>query len=261
MTERVLAIALLAFISPPLAAFDLDAYRLVDLSHSYGTDTLYWPTSPTSFEKTELAYGESEGGYFYSAYTVCTPEHGGTHLDAPIHFADGGVGTADIPLENLIAPAIVIDVTAQAEDDRDYLVTVDDVLEFEAAHGRIAAGSILLARTGWSRYWPSAIDYLGDDTRGDASRLSFPGFGADAVRLLAEERGVAMIGIDTASIDRGKSQDFMAHRVGAAQGVSNLENLTNLESLPPTGALVLALPMKIDGGSGGPVRVVALVPR
>ena len=81
------------------------------------------------------------------------------------------------------------------------------------------------------------------------------------MRLLAEDRGVAMLGIDTASIDRGKSQDFMAHRVGAAQGVSNLENLTNLDALPATGALVLALPMKIEGGSGGPVRVVALVPR
>ena len=261
MTDRMLAIALIWFVSPSVAAVDLEAYRLVDLSHSYGADTLYWPTSPSSFEKRELAYGESEGGYFYSAYTVCTPEHGGTHLDAPIHFADGGIGTAEIPLQNLIAPAIVIDVTKQAEADRDYLVSADDVLEFEATHGRIAAGSILLARTGWSRYWPSAIEYLGDDTPGDASRLSFPGLGADAVRLLAEERGVAMIGIDTASLDRGKSQDFMAHRIGAAQGVSNLENLTNLDALPPTGALVLALPMKIDGGSGGPVRVVALVPR
>ena len=261
MTERILAIALLSFLSPPLAAIDLEAYRLVDLSHSYGADTLYWPTSPSAFEKTELAYGESEGGYFYSAYTVCTPEHGGTHLDAPIHFAEGGVGTADIPLDNLIAPAMVIDVTAKADNDRDYLVSVDDILKFETAHGRIAEGSIVLARSGWSRYWPSAIDYLGDDTPGDASRLSFPGFGAEAVRLLAGERGVAMIGIDTASIDRGKSQDFMAHRIGAARGISNLENLTNLDALPPTGAIVMALPMKIAAGSGGPVRVVALVPR
>jgi len=261
MTQGLFAAALLAFFSSQSAAIDLEAYRLVDLSHSYGAETLYWPTSPSAFEKTELAYGQSEGGYFYSAFTVCTPEHGGTHLDAPMHFADGGAATADIPLENLIAPAVVIDVTKQAEADRDYLVSADDVLEFEAAHGQIDSGSIVLARTAWSKYWPSAIDYLGDDTPGDASQLSFPGFGADAVRLLAEDRGVAVIGIDTASIDRGKSVDFMAHRVGAAQGVSNLENLTNLDALPPTGVLVLALPMKIDGGSGGPVRVVALVPR
>jgi kynurenine formamidase len=261
MAARTILAILLSFFASQASALDLESYRLVDLSHSYGADTLYWPTSPTAFEKTELAYGESDGGYFYSAYSVCTPEHGGTHLDAPIHFADGGIATADIPLENLIAPALVIDVSEAAGADRDYLVSADDVLDFEARHGRISAGSILLARTGWSQFWPDAMGYLGDDTPGDATRLSFPGFGADAVRLLAEERGVAMLGIDTASIDRGKSQEFMAHRVGSAEGVSNLENLTNLDALPPTGSFIMALPMKIEGGSGGPVRVVALVPR
>jgi kynurenine formamidase len=135
------------------------------------------------------------------------------------------------------------------------------VVDFEAVHGEIAEGSIVLVRTDWSRYWPDAVTYLGDDTPGDASNLQFPGFGAASTRLLTEERRVAMIGIDTASIDYGKSQDFIAHRIGAAQGVSNLENLTNLSQLPPVGSIVLALPMKIEGGSGGPVRVVALIPR
>ena len=255
----------LMFLVPILAgqshALDLGQYRLVDLSHAYGSDTLYWPTSPTAFRKETLAFGDSGGVYFYSAYTVCTPEHGGTHLDAPVHFAEGALSTEAIPLENLVAPAVVIDVSAKAADDRDYRLSVTDVTDFEARHGRIAAGSIVLVRTDWSRFWPDAIGYLGDDTPGDASKLRFPGIGAEAARVLAEERQVAVMGIDTASIDYGRSADFMAHRIGAAAGVSNLENLTGLAELPATGAWVMALPMKIEGGSGGPVRVVALVPR
>lgn len=253
--------ALLLLAATAQAAFDPLDYRLVDLSHAYGENTLYWPTSPTAFEKETLAYGDSGGGYFYSAYSVCTPEHGGTHLDAPVHFADGGLTTDELPLHNLVAPAVVIDVSEQSASDRDYRVNVADIEQFEREHGRIASGAIVLVRTNWSDHWPDAMGYLGDDTPGDASRLSFPGFGADAVRLLAEDRQVAMLGIDTASIDYGKSQDFIAHRIGAAAGVANLENLTNLAELPPTGSIVMALPMKIEGGSGGPVRVVALIPR
>ena len=242
-------------------ALELDDYRLVDLSHSYGENTLYWPTSPSAFEKEELDYGMTEGGWFYSSYSVCTPEHGGTHLDAPIHFAAGGISTEKIPLENLVAPAVVIDVSEQAAKDRNYRLTANDVRDFEAEHGEIAAGTIVLMRTDWSQHWPDAIAYLGDDTPGDASHLQFPGFGAEATRILAEERKVALLGVDTASVDYGKSQDFIVHRIGSGQGVANLENLTNLNQLPATGALVLALPMKIEGGSGGPARVVALVPQ
>ena len=261
MLYRLMLAAALTALAPLAAALDLENYRLVDLSHEYGANTLYWPTSPTAFEKETLAFGDEETGYFYSAFSVCTPEHGGTHLDAPIHFAKDGQSTEQIPLTSLVAAAYVIDVSASATANRDYRLSADDVEAFERAHGRIPNGAIVLARTGWSRYWPDAKSYLGDDTPGDATRVSFPGFGFYAVRLLAEERGVAMIGIDSASIDYGKSQDFMAHRVGAASNVANLENLTNLEALPPTGAYVMALPMKIEGGSGGPVRAVALVPR
>jgi kynurenine formamidase len=257
--SRILVVALLALASP-LAALELEDYRLVDLSHAYGEDTLYWPTSPSKFEKRELAFGETEGGWFYSAYTVCTPEHGGTHLDAPLHFAEGGMANHEIPLEKLVAPAVVIDVTDAAGRDRNYRLTVKDVRAFEERHGRIAPGTIVLLRTGWSRHWPDAAAYLGDDTPGSVENLEFPGYGADAARVLVTERRVALLGIDTASIDYGRSQDFVVHRIAAEHDVGGLENLTNLDALPPTGALVLALPMKIEGGSGGPVRVVALVP-
>jgi kynurenine formamidase len=258
--RKVLAI-LFSISSFSAFALDIDDYRLVDLSHSYGDSTLYWPTSPSAFDKEELAYGMTEGGWFYSSYSVCTPEHGGTHLDAPIHFAEGGDSTEEIPLENLLAQAYVIDVSEKAAADRNYRMTPDDVREFEAKHGEIEAGTVVLMRTDWSRHWPDAMAYLGDDTPGDASNLQFPGFGAEATRILAEQRKVALLGVDTASVDYGKSQDFIVHRIGAAQGVANLENLTNLNQLPATGAIILALPMKIEGGSGGPARVAALIPK
>jgi kynurenine formamidase len=261
MINRFLFFLISGFLSLPAFALDVNEYDLVDLSHPYSKDTLYWPTSPSKFDKTELSFGKADGGYFYSAYSICTPEHGGTHLDAPLHFAADGFSTDEVPLKNLIAPAVVIDVTEKAAADRNHLLSADDVRTFERRYGRIEPGAIVLLHTGWSRYWPNAEAYLGDDTPGDASRLQFPSYGEDAARLLVEERKVAILGVDTASTDFGKSTDFLVHRIAAARNVSNLENLTNLEMLPPTGALVLALPMKIEGGSGGPVRVVALIPR
>lgn len=255
---RMLAVFVVAWPALPL---DLADYRLVDLSHAYNADTLYWPTSPSRFEKQQLAYGQTDGGWFYSANSICTPEHGGTHLDAPIHFDAEGMPTERIPMGNLIAPAVVIDVSAEAANDRNYRLTAADIETFEKQHGRIESGSIVMLRTGWSRYWPDAKAYLGDDTPGDASRLQFPSYGADAARILVEERQVAMLGVDTASIDYGKSKDFIVHRIAAAHNVAGLENLTNLGELPPSGFTMLALPMKIEGGSGGPVRAVALVPR
>lgn len=259
MIKRIALSFIAGFVALPALALDVSEYDLVDLSHPYNSDTLYWPTSPSRFERRQLAFGETDGGYFYSSFSICTPEHGGTHLDAPQHFAADGLPTDAIPLENLIAPAIVIDVSKKAAADRNYRLSARDVRLFEDRHGRIKAGDIVLLRSGWSQYWPDAKSYLGDDTPGDASNLQFPSYGEDAARLLVEERKVAILGVDTASIDFGKSQDFVVHRIAAARNVSGLENLTNLHRLPATGSLVVALPMKIEGGSGGPVRVVALV--
>jgi kynurenine formamidase len=242
-------------------SLDLARYQLVDLSHGFGPATLYWPTSASKFTLTQDANGRTEGGWFYAANSLSTPEHGGTHLDAPKHFSETGRATDQIPLEQLMAPAIVIDATAAASKDRDYRLTAEAVLAFEKTHGVIPRGSAVLMRTGWSRYWPTARTYLGDDTPGDASKLSFPSFGAEAAKLLVEERGVAALGIDTASIDFGRSTDFQVHRIAAARNVPGFENLTNLDRLPARGAFVIALPMKIEGGSGGPLRAIALVPR
>jgi len=263
MRRIVAAIALTVAAAAVLAAqaIDVSRYRIVDLSHGYGPATLYWPTSTSKFTLTREANGPTPGGYFYASNSVSTPEHGGTHLDAPRHFSEKGRTTEQIPLEQLVAPAVVIDVTKECAADRDYRLTREAVLAFEKSHGAIARGTAILLKTGWSRHWPDAKAYLGDATPGDASKLSFPSYGTDAARLLVEERGVAALGIDTASIDYGRSTDFQVHRIAAAGNVPGFENLTSLDQLPTRGATVIALPMKIEGGSGGPLRAIALVPR
>ncbi len=166
-----------------------------------------------------------------------------------------------MPVERLIGPGVVIDVSNQAGESRDYRLSREDVESWEAENGPVPSGAIVLLRTGWSRYWPDAMGYLGDDTPGDASNLHFPAYGEEAARLLVDERNVAALGLDTASIDYGPSSDFIVHQIAAANNVVSLENVTNLESLPATGAWILALPMKIAKGSGGPVRIVALLPQ
>lgn len=240
---------------------DLVTARIVDLSYPFDEKTLYWPTATSGFELKRIAYGQAPGGYFYAANSFCAPEHGGTHLDAPIHFSKTGKTADQIPLRQLIAPAVVIDVSAQAAADSDYRLTVADVRAWEKPHGAIPSGAILLLRTGWGKRWPDRKRYFGDDTPGDASKLHFPSYGQEAVELLVRERKIGALGIDTASIDYGPSKDFIVHRIAMAAQVPGLENVANLEEVPETGAWVIALPMKITGGSGGPARIVAVVPK
>ena len=259
-TVIVTAAALLAAPSHPRPPA-LDQARVVDLSHSFDAKTLYWPTAPSGFKLTRLHRGVTPAGDFYSANSFCAPEHGGTHMDAPVHFAEGRLSLDRVPVERLIAPAVVIDVTRQAAADADYRLAVPDVTAWEARHGRIPEAAVTLLRTGWAARWPDAKRYFGDDTPGDASRLHFPSYGAEAARLLVEERHVAVLGVDTASIDHGPSRDFAVHQIAARANVPGLENLADLSELPEDGAWVVALPMKIGDGSGGPVRVVALVAR
>lgn len=247
---------------PPLQeSADLRSSTLIDLTHSLDESTVFWPTASSTFKLERVSYGMTEGGFFYASNNFCMPEHGGTHLDAPIHFAEGGWTNDQIPLENLIGPAVVLDVRSSAASDADYRLTVEDIESWEARHGRIGERSIVLLQTGWSARWPDRKRYMGDDTPGDASKLHFPSYSAEAARLLVEQRKVIALGVDTASIDYGPSSDFIVHRIANGANVSGIENLTNLDRLPPRGAWIIALPVKITGGSGGPARVIAVVPR
>jgi kynurenine formamidase len=248
--------------SPALRAEGLDIAdaRIVDLTHAIDRDTIFWPTEKKTFELVQEHRGITERGFFYAANRFCLPEHGGTHVDAPYHFAKEGKTVGALPIERMVGPAAVIDVSAKAAADADYTLKPEDVTAWEVRNGKIAPGTIVLLRTGWSSRWPDKRAYLGDDTPGDASNLHFPSFGVDAARLLIA-RGVSVIGVDTASIDNGPSQDFPVHRAAGAANVVGVENLTNLDQLPPTGAWVVALPMKIAQGTGAPARVIALLPR
>lgn len=243
------------------SGLDLANSSVVDLTYPFNAQTLYWPNSPSGFELKELARGPTPGGYFYSANMFTAPEHGGTHLDAPVHFAERGVSVDGIPVSQLIAPAVVIDVASRAAADRDYRLTVEDLRSWEAANGKIPSGAIVLLRTGWGKRYGNRKAYFGDDTPGATDKLHFPSFGADAARVLVNERHVGAIGVDTPSIDYGQSRDFIVHQISSAAGVPGLENIANLEAVPARGAWIVALPMKIGGGSGGPLRIVALLPR
>lgn len=242
------------------SVFDGSAGRWVDLTHSFGESTIYWPTDTAGFRLNEIAFGPTEGGWFYASYDFASAEHGGTHLDAPIHFAEGRLTNDEIPLSGLMGPAAVVDVSARATAD--YLVTVDDLTTWEEAHGEIPNGAILLIRTGWGARWDDPVSYLGTDLSGpDAvSELHFPGVGSAAAEWLVANRGIVAIGIDTPSIDYGQSTDFRAHVILYAENISGFENVANLDLLPEAGSYVLAMPMKIEGGSGGPLRIVAFVP-
>ena len=243
-------------------ALDLADARLVDLSHPFNSTTIYWPTAQR-FKLTEVADGQTEGGWHYSANNFEGAEHGGTHLDAPIHFSANGETADKIPLRKLVGPAVTVDVRSKAGADPDYLIGVGDLTAFEAANGQIARNTIVMLRTGWSSRWPNARRYLGTADRGEAAvpKLHFPGLSEEAARWLVTERRIRAVGIDTASIDRGQSAAFEAHRVLGAAQVPVFENVTALEKVPAEGFQVIALPMKIEGGSGGPLRTIAVIAR
>jgi kynurenine formamidase len=241
------------------AVFDGSGGHWIDLSYAYSDETIYWPTAD-GFRLDEVAYGEADAGYFYSAYNISTAEHGGTHLDAPSHFYRDGLSSEQIPLDRLIAPAVVVDVSARASPD--YRIDVADLEDWERAHGRIPDGAILLLRTGWGEHWPDRQSYLGTQRRGPEaiSELHFPGIHEDAARWIRDHRNIAAVGIDTASLDYGQSSEFEAHVIICGANIPGFENVANLQQLPEQGAFVVALPMKVTGGSGGPLRIVAFVP-
>jgi kynurenine formamidase len=242
-----------------ICALDIDEKKIVDMTYSFNTATHHWPTAkPFSLEP--VAEGWTPQGYWYSSYNYGGSEHVGTHLDAPFHFAEGKWKTDQIPLAQTIGRAIVVDVQSQAAANRDYLLTASDILEWEKTHGRIPDASIVLVHSGWGKYWGNRKLYFGTDKPGDTINLHFPGVAKEAAEFLVKQRAVKAVGIDTPSIDHGPSRDFIAHRVFGEANIPIFENVAALDRLPAKGATVFAIPMKITGGSGAPLRIFAILP-
>lgn len=232
----------------------------VDLTHAFDADTIFWPTEK-GFQFDRGNNGPTPKGYYYAANRFTTAEHGGTHLDAPRHFSETGQTADEIPVDRFVGDAVVVDVTAQCAHDPDYEITPDDLVAWEAEHHRQLVDVIVLLKTGWASRWPDRRAYLGTELRGaeGVANLRFPGLGPDAAKWLAEHRRVKAIGIDTASIDHGPSTHFLTHQVLCGKNIPVVENVAALDDVPATGAFVVALPMKIAGGSGGPVRIIARI--
>jgi kynurenine formamidase len=252
--------ALAAMMATSAVAQDLSAGKWIDLTHPFNENSVYWPTAEM-FKKTEVFHGRTEGGWYYSAYNFSAAEHGGTHMDSPVHFAEGAHTTDQIPVDQLIGPGFVIDVSRQAAENVDYLINAKDIEAFEARHGRLPRGAIVLLNTGRAGLYANRRAYMGTAERGAGAvpKLHFPGLGVDGAALLVA-RGVGAVGIDTPSIDFGQSKDFATHVKLMTNNIPAFENVADMSALPPTGSTIIALPMKIEGGSGGPLRIVARLP-
>jgi kynurenine formamidase len=236
-------------------------YRVIDMSYAYNADTIYWPTEDGFILESEFA-GMTDGGYWYTSNKLTTAEHGGTHIDAPIHFAENQNTVDALKLDQLMGAVAVIDVSGDASMDVDYQVSVADIEIWESEHGRLTDGVIVLIFTGHGRHWPDRLAYLGTEQLGAEAvpKLHFPGLHPDTASWLVEERNINAIGLDTPSIDYGQSSLFESHRTLFAKNIPAFENVANLDQLPAIGAYVVALPMKIEGGSGGPLRMIGLIP-
>jgi len=242
-----------------LSAHAIDEKKIVDLTYPFSAETHHWPTAkPFHFEK--VAEGRTPGGLWYSSYNYGGSEHVGTHLDAPFHFAEGKWTTEKIPLAQLIGPGVVIDVRRQAEKHADYMVQVSDIRGWEKFHGRMPRGAIVLIRSGWGKHWGDRKAYFGTDEPGNVSDLHFPGLSKQAAEFLIKQRNVKAVGVDTPSIDPGPSKDFLAHQVLGAANVPIFENVAAVDRVPNKGSTVFAIPMKIKGGSGAPLRIFAVLP-
>jgi kynurenine formamidase len=226
--------------------------QVIDLTYAINDKLVPWPGDKRFFEAKDNATVAKDGVFTRSFWML---EHYGTHLDAPIHFPPGTTPVDKIPVKQFFGPAVVLDVQSESAKSADYLVDVAHVEAWESRHGKVPAGAIVLLRTGWASRWPDVKRYRNQDALG---KMHFPGFSVEAVKLLLD-RKVIGLGCDTLSVDYGASSDYPVHHLGLGAGLYNLENLADLSKLPETGAFLIVAPIKLEGGSGGPVRVFALL--
>ncbi|MGH7846851.1 MAG: cyclase family protein [Candidatus Binatia bacterium] len=256
MKKRLfLILCLFLYVFPAHAA---DEKNLIDLTYSFDETTMHWPTAKP-FKLDKVNQGKTPQGFWYASYEYSASEHVGTHLDAPFHFAEGKWTTEQIPLHKLIGPAVIIDVRAQSAKNPDYLLEVKDITAWEKKNGGIPSGALVLMHSGWGKFWGDRKKYFGTDAPGDVTNLHFPGYSKEAAEFLVKRR-INGAGLDTPSIDYGQSRDFIVHQIFGAANIAVFENVANLERLPPKGATLYAIPMKIKGGTGGPLRIFAVLP-
>ena len=256
--DRLFALTMVAaafWTLPVLAAESLKirlaATKVVDLTHDLHDAMAYWPGG-VPFKKTRLV--DYRQGYLLHKFEM--GENTGTHVDAPAHFVQGRKTIDQLALSELIVPAVVIDITDKAQANSGYQLSARDVEAWEAKNGKISAGSLVILNTGWHKRFSEPTRYINMDAD---KVMRFPGFGPDSAKLLVE-RNVAGLGIDTLSIDYGASKDFQAHRIVLAANKYQIENLANLDALPPTGATVLVGVLPVRGGSQAQARIVAFLP-
>lgn len=228
-------------------------HHVIDLSHTLHPDIPQWPGDPGLYLE-EVANLQRDGFYLRR---FSLGEHSGTHINAPAAFHSGGVGIDQYPPSAFVAPAIVIDVRERARTNPDYRLGVNVLLEWEKEHGAIPAGCLALLHTGWQEQWNNPHAYLGED--GDGV-LHFPGFGVEALGVLLTQRGAAGIGIDTHGVDGGRDTTFSINRRTLERQRIVLENLCNLDQLPPVGATLVIGTLRLQGGSGSPASVLAFIP-
>lgn len=230
------------------------AQTIIDLTHPFNEKTIYWPTAK-GFELKKVFWGFTKKGYFHSSNIYSAPEHGGTHIDAPIHFAKGAHTVDQIPVDQLVGEAYVIDLREKIKEDRDYLISEKDIRSAEKNQGTIGPNHIVFFNTGWARFWRNKKKYLGTDKFGDIHNLHFPGISKEAAEYLVSKK-VKGVGLDTPSLDNGPSEDFWAHRILLGANIYGLENVANLNALPAKAHVIVA-PMKIEQGTGAPTRILA----
>ncbi|GIY43345.1 uncharacterized protein CDAR_38201 [Caerostris darwini] len=234
-------------------------FEMVDLTYTFDEKTLHWPTMK-KFELNVLTNGTTDDEYWFQAEEYFSGIHVGTHMDAPCHFAKGRWCVDDIPIHRLVAPVAVIDITQKAEQDRDALVQIEDLIHWEMFSGHTLDNKIIMVRSGWGKRWPDREAFTGTADYNE-TKLHFPGVSKEAAQWLVDMRKVYGVGIDTLSVDNGPSRQFLTHRILYANNIFGLENVANLEKLPIYGATLYAMPMKVGKGSGAPTRIIATFPK
>ncbi|MCX7973896.1 MAG: cyclase family protein [Candidatus Aminicenantes bacterium] len=234
--------------------------KILDLTYPFDENSIYWPTAKP-FQQTRVFWGRTEAGYWYASNEFSASEHGGTHVDAPIHFAEGGRTIDQIPLEEWIGQAVKIDVTSECLANRNYLLQIEDILEWEKKNGQIEPDSWVIMYTGIGTVnYPDKKAVLGTDKVGQEAlpELSFPAYSPEVTEFLIKERKIKGLAIDTPSIDFGQSKDFKVHQILCGAEKLALENIANLDQLPEKGAILYVIPMLIKNGTGAPARVFAV---